>query len=322
MHPECYVFNQVKLPNYKEIKPPRSSFLYNSYYIYRILSNLSKGKREANFTELPMDEMIPFSLTAANKKKWYKLFHAETTEYIPFTYFIRAGAIVLFDFLDQLNLSLKNLYHVKSSMILHDGEMIENESYQLFYTLDDAFKVKNNKLRIVIKVHTLDQNNKEIVTAKNVFLLKVTEKDIAAFDRALRRPKHDSVEFESISKIPGRINLTDPSCIKIPLKIYPKMGTQYGQISGDLNPLHTNNTLAKLVGSPKAFVQGFAIFNYIISALTVTARKKFERINITFSRPVFEDQTVTLALLNNHYEVLNKENKVLVYGDIHGKNLS
>lgn len=284
---------------------------------FRILRNLSKTNKQADFTELPTKEyLVPFSLSRKKQQKWYELFNASNENvYIPFTYFIKGGAIMLFDVLDELNLSVKNLFHIKSSRALRKGfYWKENEQYKLIYGLNDVLKVKGG-ICVVTKMRMLDQDNREVISKKNAFLLKVSDQDIAAFDQSSHQPRHDADEFESMARV-SKIHQNDRDCQKVGLDIFPKLGGQYGNLSGDLNPLHTNRFLAKLNGAPNAFIQGYCLFNYVIKALADDASREYQKISMNFCRPVFEDQKAHLLLLGDRYQVVDGKNKLLAYGNL------
>lgn len=70
-------------------------------------------------------------------------------------------------------------------------------------------------------------------------------------------------------------------------------GRRYGQLSGDLNPLHTQHWLARRLGHPAAFVQGLYTANLMLAHLR-RHQPANRHLAIRFCRPVFTGQTVEL----------------------------
>jgi acyl dehydratase len=99
-----------------------------------------------------------------------------------------------------------------------------------------------------------------------------------------------------------------------PLEISPNMGVDYGKISGDLNIVHTTHLAARLMGYPKAFIQGFCTVNLLLGQLAGAMNLSLKELHCTFARPIFVGETVYFSHEHDRFELVNNRGKVVAYG--------
>ena len=100
---------------------------------------------------------------------------------------------------------------------------------------------------------------------------------------------------------------------------------RYAQASGDLNPIHTDENMAKLAGLPGIIVHGLCTMAFtskvVIDHLCHGDPRRLKRLRVRFSRPVFPGQTITTAIWPNSdrdnvkvysYETTNPEGRVVI----------
>lgn len=75
---------------------------------------------------------------------------------------------------------------------------------------------------------------------------------------------------------------------------------RYAQASGDHNPIHTDEDVAKLAGLPGVIVHGLCTMAFaskvMIDHLCDGDPRRLKRLRVRFSRPVFPGQTITTAI--------------------------
>lgn len=75
---------------------------------------------------------------------------------------------------------------------------------------------------------------------------------------------------------------------------------RYAQASGDHNPIHTDENVAKLAGLPGIIVHGLCTMAFtskvMIDHLCTGDPRRLKRLRVCFSRPVFPGQTITTAV--------------------------
>ncbi|MGE0681742.1 MAG: MaoC/PaaZ C-terminal domain-containing protein [Candidatus Binatia bacterium] len=75
---------------------------------------------------------------------------------------------------------------------------------------------------------------------------------------------------------------------------------RYAQASGDHNPIHTDENIAKMAGLPGIIVHGLCTMAFtskiMIDRLCGGDPRRLKRLSVRFSRPVFPGQTITTAI--------------------------
>jgi acyl dehydratase len=75
---------------------------------------------------------------------------------------------------------------------------------------------------------------------------------------------------------------------------------RYAQASGDHNPIHTDENVARLAGLPGIIVHGLCTMAFaskvMIDRLCDGDPRRLKRLRVRFSRPVFPGQTITTAI--------------------------
>ncbi len=79
------------------------------------------------------------------------------------------------------------------------------------------------------------------------------------------------------------------------LKISKSMARDYAIISGDINPIHLSNTLAKVMGLKKSILHGFALFSLVYELLE-NKGIKIHQIDVRFLMPVYIDTNVDIYI--------------------------
>jgi acyl dehydratase len=100
---------------------------------------------------------------------------------------------------------------------------------------------------------------------------------------------------------------------------------RYAQASGDHNPIHTDENVAKLAGLPGIIVHGLCTMAFtskvMIDHLCNGDPRRLRRLHVHFSRPVFPGQTITTVVWPkpDHngmkvftYETMNPEGRAVI----------
>lgn len=100
---------------------------------------------------------------------------------------------------------------------------------------------------------------------------------------------------------------------------------RYAQASGDHNPIHTDENVAKMAGLPSIIVHGLCTMAFtskvMIDHLCRGDPRRLKRLRVRFSRPVFPGQTITTAVWPKPdrddvkvyvYETVNPEGRAVI----------
>ena len=139
-----------------------------------------------------------------------------------------------------------------------------------------------------------------------------------AFIRGARKRERDSESV--VSKTP-----TGEPLFRVSQTIDTDQTYRYAQASGDYNPIHTDENVAKLAGLPGIIVHGLCTMAFtskvMIDNLCTGDPRRLKRLHARFSRPAFPGQTITTAVwplpdrddVNVYaYETKNPEGRALI----------
>jgi len=92
-----------------------------------------------------------------------------------------------------------------------------------------------------------------------------------------------------------------------------KFGQKYGNVSGDLNPLHTSQMFAKVAGFKDPFVQGAFWVHFMLHQ--ISKQHKIAHLNVYMVKPALLGQDFKLYIKDDLFEIKNEQNKVVCRGD-------
>lgn len=288
-------------------------------YYYEIIRNICHPHHTRLVTSPKIIEKN-YVFTDKLKSDWYQLFDISDKKiYIPFTYHLKEtdATLSFFDLLNQYDLSLAHVLHVKSSLWLGNSELILGQKYSVQHTVADVLPIYEDRICLIIRSSIFDINGNHIQDVKNAFMIKgLSAHDAHLFDQLHHNPKHNPELFKGLSK-KASVLANDANIKKLEIYIPAHSGVKYGALSGDMNPIHTNAFIAKLTGAKGAFVQGLYTINLALANFIKSADLPLEKINITFCRKVYENQTISLVWKDSYYEILDTNKELLAFGRIH-----
>lgn len=253
-----------------------------------------------------------FALTRAEQRAWFDLFgldHA-TGERVPFTYATTAATRTFMQLLGKLGVNFKHVRHVASEMdfLTPNPALAPEQRYTYTATLEDIFAVGRGRIVLELSSSIFDEAARLCARHTDFFMVTGFRERQLTCLRGERDP-HKVARFAKVSAYRGRL---EGQARRV--SVHPQLGTRYGQLSGDMNLVHTTTVAARLMGFPKAFIQGFCTLNLILSRLA--QRPGVKHLNCTLTRPVFVGEEVDLYADGEHFELRNGRGKVLAYGTI------
>lgn len=292
---------------------------YRLYYAYKMLSNLALCHQ----AKVPKRQQVKsehnFILSQQLKDEWYRAFSTSQEVDIPFTYFAREtnSAIVCINMLSACRLNIGKLLHVKSSLWVNPVQPLEIDlPYRIHHELDDLIPVTESRVCFIGKTSVLSPQHEPIMVVKNAFLIRgLKAQDTRIYHGIEHHPKHTPDLFIGLSSRKSQL-ISKPQTQRIPIHIPAALGKRYGLLSGDLNPIHTNPYIAKLIKADGAFIQGLCTLNLLVSVFRQHFSLPFEKINMTFCSKVYENQEVYLLTHQADFELVDSHDQLLVYGKL------
>jgi acyl dehydratase len=205
----------------------------------------------------------------------------------------------------ELSVDLLRLLHAEQDMYFHctaaPGDIITSTAKIL------AIEEKSTGESIVVEVTSRTQKNE--LVQRMLFTAFIRGKG-----RRERRTEDSSEEAPSGEPL-----------LRISQTIDADQTYRYAQASGDHNPIHTDENVAKMAGLPGIIVHGLCTMAFtskvMIDHLCNGDPHRLKRLRVRFSRPVFPGQTITTAVWPKPdrdnmkvyaYETVNPEGRAVI----------
>ncbi len=115
--------------------------------------------------------------------------------------------------------------------------------------------------------------------------------------------------------------------VRVKQSIDPDQTYRYAEASGDRNPIHLDEQVARMAGLPGIIVHGLCTMAFtskvVIDHLCDHEPRRLRRLRVRFSRPVFPGQTLTTAVWQSDqaagvyaYETYNPDGKAVIKNGI------
>jgi acyl dehydratase len=183
----------------------------------------------------------------------------------------------LVDDAGEMNLNILRVVHAEHQIVwkdtLHPGDKI--------HTFAKIINMEQRGINEILDLLIHLKRDDDTVVKMNYRLLSRGKKK--------EGESKSSTETEVYEK--GRILLKQSSMVSA------DQGLRYAEASGDHNPIHKSDEIARSVGLPRAILHGLCTMalasQVIVDGLLNGDPKRLKRMSVRFSRPVLLDQTLT-----------------------------
>ncbi len=306
---------QAEANPYTCFKDTDTQITFVWYYWYRFLKNLLSGGKP-RLIQKPRPTLAELVHTEQIQQTWCTFFGLERENcQTPFIRFNKFSSFILFDKMEHYNLSFKNLVHVKTEakFFAHDFMFASHNLFTLIYELFDIIPLEKNRVALIIRVVS-SLHERKLYETKSIFVVKKVPKEFLDEIRKQHSCQEDT-QFSNLRQIKPVLEPTQSGVKSLTYYIEKDLGRRYGLLSGDLNPLHSSNLFARLIGGKKSFVQGLCTLNYILARLMSKGYQQVSELNILFCQFVYTAQNVTLNYTDHEFELVDKNNNLLVKGN-------
>lgn len=298
--------NTLSRPHVVRLEQPDGFY---ALHFYRATLKSILGSHKLLSHETPV-YWTTFQLAQAEQQRWMALFGVR--EGMPFTYANKAATLSLMHILADRGVNLKQVRHVKTELTHSRTGMQPGEVYTVTTELCDLIAMRKDRAVLITETTIFNDTGSVFILQKDYWLvLNLPHIDVALVDQMHWYRRHDVSPFENLSK--RQPQLLD-TALSVKIDIPKNMGLRYGPISGDLNPTHLHPITARLFAHTRPFIQGYCTVNYVIKHLTELTGEPLYRLQITFMRPIYTGQAVTLRFENDHFEICNEKQQLLATG--------
>lgn len=232
-----------------------------------------------------------------------------------FTFAWRFQVIQFFRVMDALGFNYKNVLHVSSLVrfIRRDTQALGDSKLRFHSKLNSVCRRSKTKVGLQF-LHTVSSeqfgtiyeclDEIAILGFKEIFL---NEREGAGRFQISHGAQSDRVSASTRGASKG--NLAE----QIRFTMTENVGSRFGRVSGDLNPLHTNSFLANVLGHKKAFAQGMLIVNVVVNHLVSRAHHK--EYFFQFVKPMYLGEDYYLNIYDECFLVSSLDNQIVCTGE-------
>lgn len=261
---------------------------------------------------------VEFSYTRDEQKKWHKFFNVKEGDVSPsFVYGSIPGTIAMYNFFSVIGLNMKHLLHFKNTIEIfsNNGLLEPDKNYKAIMNLEEIIPWKKDRILALFASEIYDNNNVLISRNSDYMFIKNCDEDMV-------KELHENYGDHNMGLLHNSgIIIKNPQWQtwesdrkSFDISIANDAGVQYGNLSGDKNPVHISSVAAKLFGFSKPFIQGYCTANYVMKELAQISNGKINYFDISFLSPVFVGEDITIHINNESFEVVDANNRLLVSG--------
>lgn len=286
---------------------------FPNYYL-----NLARNVVRRQKLEIPEDfeSLHLFKISENLQGRWDQLFSIDQSVPKPLqTFYSRLSRDCLFDVLSRMRVNFANIMHLAVSIELHrpfQGFEL-NRNYLYEFSLKDVIHLNHNRAVLIFRSTVQERDGTLILTHEDsMFLSNLSPHDILQLKKHSRN-KAELIEWYSgLTKIKSR--LSRDQGLHTSFFLPRETGFRYGVLSGDLNPLHTQSWVCKLLGHNQSFVQGLFSTNLALKFL-MTSGCSLRRLGLRFTYPAYVDQTIHWVAHEGSLEMQNEQGRLLAFGN-------
>jgi hypothetical protein len=285
---------------------PTSGFGYASRFYLKVFQSLKQDESLDLNASLPPMKTSWF-LDEEKYDNWMSLVEYKGKTPQAFTFSAPAGVWALMQVLEEIGISFSRIMHMSSRLLMiHKDGFNKNQHHSTYVHYMGARPHSKRAVLIRFQSVVKDVTGRDIMTLEDELYVAGLEEE---FVSSLSMEAEVQPRRQSKSKLAN-----NPHSDKIPMAIKRNMGTKYGKLSGDLNPLHISSIGAKLFGHKKSFVQGLCTLNLIVSQLGMHWNGSIRSMDIQFIRPVAQPSKPTLLCTLDQFELVDEAGNLLVSG--------
>lgn len=183
----------------------------------------------------------------------------------------------------ELGADLMRLVHGEQDMRflrpVHPGDVIRSRS-----TIERIEEKSSGEL-LVVGIDCVNQRNEPVLRIESgLFIRGPRRRDKVAGERKERDDAKDAFEA-----LPARFSVTQ--------RVAPDQSVRYAEASGDRNPIHVDEDVAKMAGLPGVILHGLCTMAFVHNALTRELGgdpMRVRRLAVRFSKPVLMNDELTI----------------------------
>lgn len=265
------------------MNPSQSLPNFNKLYLptfFTMRKGIKIGTEDINMKK--SFQAIPLDLDRLNRYKTY--FDLKSQVPLSYLYFLAQRAQISLMLHRDFPLAIPGMVHLTNEMNLYHS-IDQNFPLDLEVSVFIEAKPEGSLLpKFVVKYF---QNDQMVVECKSGYLAKRKSK------KKGKKKRQDKIVESPIVEHSETIYFSK------------KLGWEYGKISGDINPIHTSNLFAKMVGFKRKIIQGWYSVSKAIEIVESLTKKEAKFIQVHFQNPILLPSNALLEIANINTTSIN-----------------
>lgn len=262
-----------------------------------------------------------FHLSPALQERWQTFFgdtqpSVESSSETPYLFSQSVGTLLYTKIFSDLKFNFRHLLHVKHRTEHPAGASayVRARRQRVACSLIRVLPMPRNRVLVTLEARITNADQQLIGRVEDSFLIRNIKPEDAA---KIPPMASDRDELVGLRRRMAKLKPDTDSHSNDDIQIGSSMASGFGNVSGDMNPVHTSMLGARLFGFKKPFLQGLCVRNLVTHWLT-NKGVPVDRIEMTFTNPAYVQQCVSLREHNGHYEVVSEKGRLIAFGHVNG----
>jgi hypothetical protein len=251
-----------------------------------------------------------FTLTPSLRNRWHAFFRSDATREIPYLFHTSAATLLAARLLADLGLNLRRVTPLRQVVAhVRDADPLGQVPQQrLDCRLQRVTQLATGMVAVVLQTTISDPHGQLLATQDDHF--SVSHLDTALLPE-LHRCRITASDFALLRCREARITMPDANVGE--WLIGADWGRHFARLSGALSPAHGSRLLSLLAGQAAPTLPVACLRNLLVRQLADSGLRS-ERLDISFCRPVYLNQRITIAQRDSEFEVSDARGVLLAFG--------
>lgn len=251
-----------------------------------------------------------FRLTPALRDRWHAFFRTDATREIPYLFHTSSTTLLAARLLADLGLNLRHVTPLRQvvSHVRDTDPLGQVPLQRLECRLQRVTQLATGIVAVVLHTSISDPQGQLLATQDDHF--SVSHLDTALLPE-LQRDRNTVSDFALLRCREPRIASPDANIGE--WLIGADWGRHFARLAGALSPAHGSRLMAYLAGQPAPTLPTACLRNLLVRQLADSGLRA-ERLDISFCRPVYLNQRITITQRDAEFEVSDMRGVLLAFG--------
>jgi hypothetical protein len=251
-----------------------------------------------------------FTLTPSLRQRWHSFFRTDATREIPYLFHTATATLLAARLLADLGLNLRHVTPMHQMVqLVRDADPLGQVTQQrLDCRLHRVMQLASGVVSVQLLTTVSDLHGQVLAVQEDHYAVRHVD---TALVPTLQRDRQAASQFAQLRRREAQIAASEANIGE--WVIGADWGRQFSRLAGTLSLAHGARWLARLIGLPAPTLPAACLRNLLVRQLADVGLRP-ERLEITFCRPVYLRQRITIAQRDGDFEVTDARGVLLAFG--------